>query len=129
MPDLGARLEDHADGSWTTEKISQIGGEGYTSSEVGGDAGSRAAALQAFAGFRRTVRNHAKFGLSSSSKPEADLERILQAADRCPTSPTNATSWHCASCKWAKAGTPSLQGAVHSAPPAHSLSAQLNFAV
>ena len=74
--------------------LSEFGIEGYSFGEGGGDAGSRAAALQAFAGFRGAVRDHAKSGLASSSEPKDALKNILQAADRCPACLTTACSNH-----------------------------------
>ncbi|CAL5227811.1 g10837 [Coccomyxa viridis] len=62
--------------------LSEFGIEGYSFGGGGGDAGSRAADLQAFAGFRGAVRDHAKSGLGSSSEPKDALKNILQAADR-----------------------------------------------
>ena len=125
MPELGVRLDDH--GGWIIKAISAINSKGRPSSGAALDAGSRAAALQAFAGFCSTVCKHAKSGFGSSGKPKAALKRILQAADRCPTSPTNAPSCHCASRKWMENRTSAVQGAVHSAPPAHSLSVQFKL--
>ena len=68
---------------YVAQILSEFGIEGYTFGEAAGDAGSRAAALQAFAGFRCAVRDHAKSGLASSSDPKDALKSILQAADRC----------------------------------------------
>lgn len=65
--------------------LGEFGIEGYRSAEAGGNAGSRVAALQAFAGFRGTVRDRAKAGVTGSGDPKAALNDILQAADRCPS--------------------------------------------
>ena len=129
MPALGNRLTDR---SWIIKEISEINSEDHTSGGAEGDPESSATALQAFASFCCTVRNHTESGLASSRKPRDALSNILQAADRCPISPTNAPSHQCASCKWAEDKTPSLpsmHGALHSASPAHSLSMQLKVAV
>ena len=67
--------------------LGEFGIEGYRSSEAGGNAGSRAAALQGFAGFRGTVRDCAKAGMAAgSADPKSALKDILAAADRCHNS-------------------------------------------
>ena len=70
---------------YVAQILGEFGIEGYRSGEAGRDAGSRGAALQAFAGFRCTVRDRAKAGLTSTKDPKDALKDILQAADRYPT--------------------------------------------
>ena len=64
--------------------LGEFGIEGYRANEAGGNAGSRAAALQGFAGFRGAVRDCAKAGMAAgSADPKGALKDILAAADRC----------------------------------------------
>ena len=120
-PDLRVRWREGADGSWSVEDVSESGIGGDTSGRAK-DVESKAAVVQALRGFCGVVRRPAEFCLASSSEPRNALKYILQAADRCPTSPSNASSCHCASCELAGYSLPSLQSAGHSAP-LHTLSA------
>ena len=76
--------------------LGEFGIQGYSSGEVAGNAESRAAALQAFAGFRYTVRDCAKAGMAGAKDPRDALKDILQAADRCLPAPAFCMAHHAA---------------------------------
>ena len=82
---------------YVAQILSEFGIKGYTSGVTEGDPGSRKAALEAFAGFRRTVYDLAKSAKANPSEPkDALVKNLMQAADRCPPCPATAPSCHCA---------------------------------